>query len=269
MSSSRPPWGSVERVDNGADGRIPAGPAVAALSALSVGGANLHAVPRGRVRGHFGSVGELRRSRRFHHRGRHADDKVSRERPVGPKVGPDDPVLAGRNPVRDIRRAFGNLHDIPKMIQALQVAAIVPPKHALPLAGKHADERRHPTGIGERSVPPFHRGNNDREVVAPPVGVALGAGRSRHLPESRSDAATPSVEAIGLARHLARAGQTADDREQVGGTGRNGRIGGMDRDRIGGEGELGKAEHGGILVEAGTLVKPSEYDCELVWTACG
>jgi len=253
----------VERVDNRPGVPRPARTAVddrtLALAALLIGGTmppTLESIGervRRGIRANFRSVREVSRSGRIDHSSRDTDAKVMREVAVGPQVFPHDSKLAGWQPVRDMRSLAAHGHDIPQVIQRLQVAGVMPTEVAVTLRGENANERSDPTGIGERVEPPLHRGNRAGEPIRSGASVARRAGRSRYLPKSGTRPALERRERVGRTRHLSGSREPADDTLASGGIVGNFLADGMERDRIGRDGfggtqgEGGGGEHGGIL----------------------
>jgi len=165
------------------------------------------------IRGDFRSVREVTRRSRVEHCGGNAHHKIRRKVTEHGAILANNRILARRKPVRNVRRVLADLNDIDEMIQALNVARIVPPKvrDLLALLGNQVRHCSDPARIKERIVAALHCILHIREVVHSLAGVALLASRSLDLAKLRSDIATASGNADTVARHLARLRQATDD----------------------------------------------------------
>src|SRR3989475_13193855 len=87
---------------------------------------------------------------------RETNAKIRGNAPAQSTIGFNRLVFPGRQPKLNSRQVPTDLNDFPQVIEALQVAGIVPAKVAIPGA---VDERRyriHPAGIGEACEALFH-----------------------------------------------------------------------------------------------------------------
>lgn len=209
---------SVLVVGNGRNIAIPTGATIAAFVVLrrchtrhtATRTRSIHGVL---IRGDFRRMREIRRRSRVEHRGGNANGKIRRKRTEELEILANDAVLARRKPVRNVRRHLAHLHNVDEMIQALNVARIVPTE-VRNLAALLGDDERHrgdPALIEERIVAPLHRILHIREVVHTLAGVTLLASRTLDIAQLRADITTASGNRNAPAGHLARLRQTADD----------------------------------------------------------
>src|SRR6266478_5593024 len=117
-------------------------------------GAARDAALSGRNRAHRQSV--AKRQLAVDQMSRETNTKIRGNRTAQSTIGFNRLVFPGRQPKLDPGEVLANLDDFPQVIQALQVAGIVPAK--VEISGA-VDERRyriHPAGVGETGEALFH-----------------------------------------------------------------------------------------------------------------
>src|SRR6266478_3347276 len=113
-------------------------------------------------------------------------------------------VFPGGQPKLDPRQVLADLDDFPQMIEALQVAGIVPAKVAISRA---VDERRyriHPAGIGEACEALFHGSLNLAKDVSAAKRVTVVTDGCRKLLQETAKPASSRRKRIAVAGHLSR-----------------------------------------------------------------
>ena len=113
-------------------------------------------------------------------------------------------VFPGRQPKLNSRQVLADLDDLPQMIEALQVAGIVPAKVAISRA---VDERRyriHPAGIGEACEALFHGSLNLPKDVPTAKRVTVVTDGCRKLLQETAKPASSRWKRIAVAGHLSR-----------------------------------------------------------------
>src|SRR5947208_16439797 len=82
--------------------------------------------------------------------------KIRGNSPAQSTIGLHRLVFPGWQPKLDSWQVLADLDDFPQVIEALQVAGIVPAKVAISRAVDEGGYRIHPTGIGEAGKALFH-----------------------------------------------------------------------------------------------------------------
>jgi len=113
-------------------------------------------------------------------------------------------VFPGWQPKLYSREVLANLDDFPQVIEALQVAGIVPAKVAISRA---VDERRyriHPAGIRQALYPLFHGSLNFPKDVPAAKGVTVVTDGGRELLQETAEPTSLCRKRIAVAGHLSR-----------------------------------------------------------------
>src|SRR5437899_2439729 len=113
-------------------------------------------------------------------------------------------VFPCRQPEFHSRQVLADLDDFPQVIEALQVAGIMPAEVAIP---RTVDERRyriHPAGIGEACEALFHRSLNLPKDVPAAKGVTVVTNCCRELLQETAQPASLRRKRIAVAGHLSR-----------------------------------------------------------------
>src|SRR5438132_11062658 len=125
------------------------------------------------------------------------------------RVGP------GRQPKLYSRQVPTDLDDFPQVIEALQIAGIVPAKVAISRA---VDERRyriHPAGVGETDEALFHGSLNLPKDVPTAKRVTVVTDGCRKLLQETAKHASSRWKRIAVAAHLSRLAQGAADGKRL------------------------------------------------------
>ena len=113
-------------------------------------------------------------------------------------------VFPGRQPELNSREVLADLDDFPQVIEALQVAGIVPAKVAI---SGSVDERRyriHPAGIGKALYPLFHGSLNLPKDIPAAKRVTVMTDGCRKLLQETAKPASSRWQRIAVAGHLSR-----------------------------------------------------------------
>ena len=113
-------------------------------------------------------------------------------------------VFPGRQPELNSRQVPTDLDDFPQVIQALQVAGIVPAKVAIPGAVDEGGYRIHPAGIGQALYALFHGSLNLPKDVPAAKGVTVVTDGGRELLQETAEPTSLCRKRIAVAGHLSR-----------------------------------------------------------------
>src|SRR5205807_2999336 len=111
-------------------------------------------------------------------------------------------VFPGRQPKLNSRQVPTDLNDFPQVIEALQIAGIVPAKVAISRA---VDERRyriHPAGVRQAPYPLFHGSLNLPKDVPAAKGVTVVTDGGRKLLQETAEPTSLCRKRIAVAGHL-------------------------------------------------------------------
>ena len=165
-------------------------------------GAARDAALSGRNRAHRQSVTE--RQLAVDQMSREADAKIRGNAAAQSTIGLHRLVFPGRQPKLNSWQVLADLDDFPQVIEALQVAGIVPAKVAISRA---VDERRyriHPAGIGEACEALFHGSLNLPKDVPTAKRVTVVTYGCRKLLQETAKPASSRWKRIAVAGHLSR-----------------------------------------------------------------
>lgn len=124
----------------------------------------------------------------------------------------DDTVFSGGKPEFDMRKILCNLHDLLKVRNILEVAAIMPAKEsALFLFVNQKGHGICPQRISQWMKAFFHSINHVLENIAAFEGIALGANAFLYLAKQRANFATKGWCWICVTWHLARCGKRVNN----------------------------------------------------------
>src|SRR5437899_6679584 len=170
-------------------------------------GAARDAALSGRNRAHRQSIAE--RQLAVDQMSRETDTKIRRDSPAKATVCLHRLIFPSRQPKLNSRQAPADLDDFPQVIEALQIAGIVPAKVAISRA---VDERRyriHPAGVGETDEALFHGSLNLPKDVPTAKRVTVMTNGFRELLQEAAEPASLCWQRIAVAGHLSRLAQGA------------------------------------------------------------
>ena len=136
--------------------------------------------------------------------GRVTDAKIRGNSPAHPAICLNGLVLAGWKPEFDPRQVLADPNDTAKVIDALQIAGIMPAEMAVFGAVNQSGDGLCPSWMGEAPEALFHCRFDVRKCISSAQGVTMEANSSRELLQEETEAALVGGERIPMARHLAR-----------------------------------------------------------------
>src|SRR2546427_5588184 len=135
---------------------------------------------------------------------RETNAKIRGNAPAQSTIGFNRLVFPGRQPKLNSRQVPTDLDDFPQVIEALQVAGIMPAKVAISRA---VDERRyriHPAGIGKSPYPLSHGSLNLPKDIPAAKRVTVMTDGCRKLLQETAKPASLRRKRIAVAGHLSR-----------------------------------------------------------------
>ena len=124
-------------------------------------------------------------------------------------------VFPGWQPKLNSWQVLADLDDFPQVIEALQVAGIMPAEVAIPGAVDEGRYRIHPTGIREAGEALFHGSLNLPKDVPTAKRVTVVTDGCRKLLQETAKPASSRWKRIAVAGHLSRLAQGAADGKRL------------------------------------------------------
>ena|SRR5207245_7944664 len=135
---------------------------------------------------------------------RETDAKIRRDSAAKTPISLNRLVFPGRQPELNSRQVLADLDDFSQVIEALQVAGIVPAKVAISRAMDEGRYRIYPAGIGKALYPLFHGSLNLPKDVPAAKRVAVMTNGCRKLLQETAEPASLRRKRITVAGHFPR-----------------------------------------------------------------
>jgi len=132
-----------------------------------------------------------------------SDAEIGRNSPTHSAICLYGLVFPGWKPEFDPWQILADANDVAKMLDALQVAGIMPTEVAVFGAIDKVSYGLYPAGMGETPEAFLHRCLDVRKHISATHGVATKANRLRNLLQEAAKSASVGRECVAVSRHLA------------------------------------------------------------------
>jgi hypothetical protein len=144
-----------------------------------------------------------------------SDTEIRRDSPAHSAICLDRLVLARWQPEFYPRQVFADLNDAAKMLDALQIAGVMPAKMAILGLINQGGDRVYPTGMGQTPEAFVHCGFYIWKRISAAHGVTMEANCLRKLLQEAAKTAAVRRKRIAVPRHLARVAKRSADGESL------------------------------------------------------